>query len=60
MRNALLQTAGRHASSGANSRHDRPLLLSILSETGLFDAGLSDNYSLERLIDRLDQRETLA
>lgn len=60
MRNAHYQTAGRHAPTRDTQRTDRPLLLSILSETGLFDAGLSENYSLERLFDRLDQRDPLA
>jgi hypothetical protein len=51
--------AGRPTHHRVDRRVDRPLLLSILSETGIFDSGLSDSYSLERMLDRLDQRETL-
>ncbi|MCG7572224.1 hypothetical protein MHM39_01445 [Phaeobacter sp. CNT1-3] len=59
MRQIASYLAGRPAHQRANRSADRPLLLSILSETGIFDTGLSDSYSLERMIDRLDQRETL-
>jgi hypothetical protein len=59
MRQIASSLAGRPAHHRANRSTDRPLLLSILSETGIFDTGLSDSYSLERMIDRLDQRETL-
>ncbi|CUH85552.1 hypothetical protein [Thalassovita mediterranea] len=59
MRQIASSLAGRPAHHRANRSADRPLLLSILSETGIFDTGLSDSYSLERMIDRLDQRETL-
>ncbi|MCG7492844.1 hypothetical protein [Thalassobius sp. Cn5-15] len=59
MRQIASALAGRTAHHSSDRRTDRPLLLSILSETGIFDTGLSDSYSLERMIDRLDQRETL-
>jgi hypothetical protein len=59
MRQTHPTTAGYNAHGAHSSRSDRPLLLSLLSETGIFETGLSENYSLERMIDRLDQRETL-
>lgn len=46
----------RHRSKDAPAA--RPLVLSILSESGLFDGTLSDSFSLERMIDRIDTRET--
>lgn len=60
MRNAQISAAGRRVATPSSPRSERPLVLSLLSETGIFETGLSENYSLERLIDRLDQRETLS
>lgn len=60
MRNVQISAAGRRPNAPSSTRSERPLVLSLLSETGIFETGLSENYSLERLIDRLDQRETLS
>ncbi|WP_373049858.1 hypothetical protein [Thalassovita aquimarina] len=54
MRNALNSMADRRQ-DGLDPRHDRPVLFSILAETGV-----GNGFCMEWTLDRLEQREKLS